>query len=477
MFAVMAVVAILLIQKMSMIARQSLDQRVSSFLNFVAHSSAPLIYNYDFDSLRFFVDEAKKDTDILYLQFFDATGKNLMSEDLPNPFGDQSMTAEVLSPTDHKTVIGRISLGYSSNATELKIAKLSAVLTLLLCGAILLKILTVFIVTSRVGNQLISISRGLRTSGQAFTDSSRKLQESAKNLSEMSVSQASAIQETVASLNEISAMVNKTVSHAENSVEKSKLNYEISLEANKAVESMKDSMEAISRDIEIFCTEIETSIGQVKSIAVIIANLIQKTEVINDIVFQTKLLSFNASVEAARAGENGKGFSVVAEEVGSLAAMSGIVAKEISAKLSESQTDVQNIIGMSTSNMKRLMERTTLAVAKGAEHATSCKTILQESVKFAEGVRESMNEVAIAAKEQADGIQNITAAMSDLDNTTHSQVNIANELSETSELMTKRALTAFELVIELESLARGRKASIPEIRNKMESDLDCEVAS
>ncbi|MBC7465119.1 MAG: hypothetical protein H7256_03945 [Bdellovibrio sp.] len=44
-----------------------------------------------------------------------------------------------------------------------------------------------------------------------------------------------------------------------------------------------------------------------------------KTKVINDIVFQTKLLSFNASVEAARAGEHGKGFAVVAEEVGKLA--------------------------------------------------------------------------------------------------------------------------------------------------------------
>ncbi len=47
-----------------------------------------------------------------------------------------------------------------------------------------------------------------------------------------------------------------------------------------------------------------------------------KTKVINDIVFQTKRLSFNASVEAARAGEHGKGFAVVAEEVGNLAQMS-----------------------------------------------------------------------------------------------------------------------------------------------------------
>ena len=59
-------------------------------------------------------------------------------------------------------------------------------------------------------------------------------------------------------------------------------------------------------------------------------NMIEaKTKVINEIAFQTKLLSFNASVEAARAGESGKGFSVVAEEVGKLASSVDVSAKEM----------------------------------------------------------------------------------------------------------------------------------------------------
>jgi methyl-accepting chemotaxis protein len=71
-----------------------------------------------------------------------------------------------------------------------------------------------------------------------------------------------------------------------------------------------------------------------------IAEIKTKTNVINDIVFQTKLLSFNASVEAARAGEHGKGFAVVAEEVGALAAMSGNASKEIAQLLDGSLSRV-----------------------------------------------------------------------------------------------------------------------------------------
>lgn len=69
---------------------------------------------------------------------------------------------------------------------------------------------------------------------------------------------------------------------------------------------------------------------KITEITKVISEVAAKTQVINEIVFKTKLLSFNASVEAARAGDQGRGFSVVAEEVGNLAKMSGDAAKEIS---------------------------------------------------------------------------------------------------------------------------------------------------
>ncbi len=81
---------------------------------------------------------------------------------------------------------------------------------------------------------------------------------------------------------------------------------------------------------------------ELRIVSDLIGQIEQKTKVIHEIVFQTKLLSFNASVEAARAGDYGRGFSIVAEEIGNLALMSGQAAKDIASLLQESSTKVKD---------------------------------------------------------------------------------------------------------------------------------------
>ena len=84
--------------------------------------------------------------------------------------------------------------------------------------------------------------------------------------------------------------------------------------------------------------------GRLTNMAHIINEISKKTVVINDIVFKTQLLSFNASIEAARAGVHGKGFAVVAEEVGKLAQLSGEASNEIDSLLIKSNKDVSSIL-------------------------------------------------------------------------------------------------------------------------------------
>jgi hypothetical protein len=116
---------------------------------------------------------------------------------------------------------------------------------------------------------------------------------------------------------------------------------------------------------------------KISEIVELVKEIGNKTKVINDIVFQTKLLSFNASVEAARAGEHGKGFAVVAEEVGNLASMSGQASKEISALLENLNTDSTqfNKIASPTSTGYELEKISNIVYCEGMDNYSKIITL------------------------------------------------------------------------------------------------------
>src|SRR6202007_2185187 len=111
--------------------------------------------------------------------------------------------------------------------------------------------------------------------------------------------------------------------------------------------------------------QIKQSNEKVADIVKVISEIGNKTKVINDIVFQTKLLSFNASVEAARAGEHGRGFAGVCRGVGNLAEMSGKSAKEISSLLEESVSRVETMVAETRQTVAGLMNRSRSIVETG----------------------------------------------------------------------------------------------------------------
>lgn len=115
-------------------------------------------------------------------------------------------------------------------------------------------------------------------------------------------------------------------------------------EGNRDVETMRDS---ITRMHDLIDENAKNSVAQnqlLLRINDLFVEIQEKTKVINDIVFQTKLLAFNASIEAARAGVHGSGFSVVAIEVGRLASESGARATEINGILKDATNEVSSIV-------------------------------------------------------------------------------------------------------------------------------------
>jgi methyl-accepting chemotaxis protein len=161
--------------------------------------------------------------------------------------------------------------------------------------------------------------------------------------------------------------------------------------------------------------QVEANGAELIKIINVIHEISNKTKVINDIVFQTKLLSFNASVEAARAGEQGKGFAVVAEEVGNLAQMSSNASKEISDLLEASIKIVNETVESNKANFLKSSSDITVRVRKSFENASDCTKILHKIEEKANMIGDLMGEINTASNEQTRGIEGVNVALCELE--------------------------------------------------------------
>jgi methyl-accepting chemotaxis protein len=274
-------------------------------------------------------------------------------------------------------------------------------------------------------------------------------------LSESSTEQAAALQETMAAVDEISAMVGKNSESAERSKDVSAQSREAAERGKATVENMLNSMNDISAANQEIQTQMTQSNNQLSEITNLIHDIGSKTKVINEIVLQTKLLSFNASVEAARAGESGKGFAVVAEEVGKLAQMSGGAAKEITDLLDQSVHKVNTIVADTKNKVERLMAQSQEKVAVGTNTAQECSVVLEEIISQVANVDTLVSEISVASKEQSQGIGEISKAVSQMEQVTNQNSSVAQSSSASAEQLNQQAQELDSVVRELASLVRG----------------------
>ena len=313
-------------------------------------------------------------------------------------------------------------------------------------------------------NLLVSrnlVSAAYRAFDQIFllsdrlSNSSRELAQQSSGLSEAASEEASAIQETASSVDEVSSMIRKNTENASASLQASVGSREVANQGREVVGRMVNAIEEIQSSNGEILKQVETGNKQMNEIAGVIGEISAKTRVINDIVFQTKLLSFNASVEAARAGEHGKGFAVVAEEVGNLAQMSGNAAKEISEMLEKSVSRVQQIVADTQKRVEGVITKGRATMATGIETAKACGGTLEKITVSIEQVDSRIKEIASASNEQAQGVAEIAKAMNQLDQVTHRNTSIARESATASEQLNLQSAELRRLVNGLISLLKG----------------------
>lgn len=335
-------------------------------------------------------------------------------------------------------------------------------------GSILFGLLLSFITMAALGKAIDRIITNLNDSSQQVTAAAQQIASSSEQLSQSSVEQASSLQETATAISQISSMIQKNSENSKQSFELSQSSQSSVSRGQEAIHSMIDTIGQINSSNSALMTEITKSNAQTAEIVDVITEIGNKTKVINDIVFQTKLLSFNASVEAARAGEHGKGFAVVAEEVGNLAQMSGNAAREISGMLEGSIQKVNKIVEETKTSVEKLLTVSKDRVESGTRVAQDCGKILGEIVENVDSVTKMVTAISTACEEQSKGIQEITNAMGQLDQVTQENASASEEASSSAEELSAQAESMNEVVQVLVTTIKGGNAQSQTAHHRQE---------
>ncbi|WP_127717989.1 methyl-accepting chemotaxis protein [Halobacteriovorax sp. HLS] len=259
---------------------------------------------------------------------------------------------------------------------------------------------------------------------------SRESRQSCSGLLSLSNQNASAVTEISSTSEEISQMVRTTKDQLNKALVSMKETSDSVAKSSEAIlkgETFLASLNKIKKNME----ELQVSSSQQLQSVVESVNFIsEKTSIITDIVFQTKLLSFNASVEAARAGEHGKGFAVVAEEIGNLASNSGVASEGINEIVDKSKGQLTSSVGSITENLESFQSQLDEAFNSWAEISNTLKSSFDIVEKSSKNQESFLSEISTAANEQSAGVNELTASLNNIQSSSNDALLKIKELEE-----------------------------------------------
>jgi methyl-accepting chemotaxis protein len=305
----------------------------------------------------------------------------------------------------------RANAGKRAALLSVRLIEGSLILVLLLAS------LLAWLIIRSTNHALANITQNLDQGSLQTASAARQVSMASQALASGASEQASSVEETSTSLEEMSSMVRATAENAEKAKGLASEARSMAQNGSRTMSEMTHAMAAIDES------------GA--EVAKIVKN-------IDEIAFQTNILALNAAVEAARAGEAGAGFAVVADEVRSLAQRSAAAAKETADKIE-------------------------VAIASSRK-GSQCTTKVEESlIQIAEKVTSTdslVAEIAAAAREQAQGIEQINTAIAQLDKISQSNSASAEESASAAEELDAQAATLKDQVAKLRQLVGGNSVAV-----------------
>lgn len=313
--------------------------------------------------------------------------------------------------------------------------------SLFVLPAAFLLVIGVLVFIKGIKQQLDGVMHDLSSGSNQLTSAAGEVSNASQSLAEGSSEQAASLEETGSAMEEMRSIVSQNVAVAEKTNQRAQ-------EANNMAQTGLGSMAKLQGGVDtvkLSAKEMESAMHAIKSSSDSISKIIKT---IDEIAFQTNILALNAAVEAARAGEAGAGFAVVADEVRNLARRASDAARETTAIIEDSVQRSEYGVRVNEEVGKHLQGVLKLA--------TEVKENLQGIAGTVSQVNSSMAELSSSAREQLEGINQISTAVQQVNDVTQQNAANAEEAASAAEQMNAQSVSLLQIVDTLDRIVTGK---------------------